>query len=711
MVYREGTFDLPPDGTYQISITVPGAYTSSGNAVTASCTLTVGDSAPNPGPTSIPVPTANTGLKWTGTVQTGVNAGTGYTLSGHTGTDVGNYTATATLELNYQWNDNTTAPKTIPWSIARADGPAAPAGLAGAAPSTSGGTDGKITGTTAAMEYASTADFAGARTCGNLETTGLSAGTYYVRYQQTATHEAGASTSITVPAPGAPVVTGISVNSTAHKTEYKVDEALDVTGLTIAVTYSDNSTQTVAVTESMVSGFNSAQAAESQTLTITHEGHTATCTVKIVASEQPGKPQYQVTLNNLGDGGSGGGFYEAGVTVTIRAGSKSGYVFSAWQQPDDVTLANRNSPETTFVMPARDVTLLAAWWLDSGTTPPVPSHTHVWNTAWKNDAAHHWHDCTASGCTITDNSQKSGYAAHTAGDWVVDRPAASTQSGIRHRSCTVCGYEMDRESIPATGGGSSSGGDSSSDDSPSTTTLKNPDGSTTSTTTNRTTGTVTETTRRPDGSKTVVETKKDGTVTTTDTAKDGSTVKTVARPNGTTETAVKQANGLTADVQEGLYRDEATIRIPSRMAEANPGGGVALPIPALSGVNASVTIHTGTARLTQVKIPVYGNEATTVACLVNGDGSETILKTALLAGGHIALSVPDGAVVHIQDNGKDFQDVRSHWAKSAIDLVAARELFAGKTSDTFAPDAPMSRAMLSVVLARLDGVNGIGEDP
>ena len=105
----------------------------------------------------------------------------------------------------------------------------------------------------------------------------------------------------------------------------------------------------------------------------------------------------------------------------------------------------------------------------------------------------------------------------------MDRPATTTQSGTRHRSCTVCGYEMVRESIPATGGGSSSGGNSSSggggsssggSSSNTTTSVQNPDGSTTSTNIDKATGTVTETTKRPDGSKTVVETQTDGTVTT-----------------------------------------------------------------------------------------------------------------------------------------------------------------------------------------------------
>ncbi len=701
-------------GNHTIQVTLPTNATVGGKTLSDTATLTITDdgTTPNPGPASIPVPTANTGLRWTGAEQTGVNEGTGYTLTGHKGTNAGNYTATATLEPNYQWTDGTDTPKTISWSIAKAAGPAAPNSLAGAAPSAAGRADGEITGTTAAMEYASNASFSGARDCGEGKTSGLAAGTYYVRVKETSTHEAGVYASITVPVPGAPTLQSISVSSTAHKTEYYVGDTLDVANLTIEAVYSDGSTQTVPVTANMVSGFDSSVAAESQTLTIRYENQTATYTVRITGSQQPGKPMRQVTVGNTGSGGTAAGThtYEEGADVAIRAGSKDGFAFASWDAAG-IALADRNAPDVRFKMPANDVALNAVW-TPNGDTPPAV-HTHVWDTAWKNDAACHWHDCAASGCTLADNSQKSGYAAHTAGSWVVDRPATTTQSGTRHRSCTVCGYEMVRESIPATGGGSSSGGgpssggggSSSGGSSGNTTTVQNPDGSTTSTSTNKTTGAVTETTKRPDGSKTVVETQKDGTVTTTDTAKDGSTVKTVARPNGTTETTIKQAGGLTATVQESPYGDTATIRIPSQAAEANPGGSVALPIPPLSGENASVTVHTGAAQPIPVEIPIDGKDATTVACLVNEDGSETILKTALLAGGHITVSIPDGATVHIRDNEKNFQDVQGHWAENAISFVAARELFSGEASGAFAPEASMSRAMLATVLARLDGVD------
>ena len=123
MLYNGASLVAPlPVGTYRIEIVVPGAYTVSGADISVSSTLIVGEEL-----FSIPVPTANTGLKWTGEEQTGVNEGTGYTLTGHKGTNAGDYTATAVLEPNYQWNDGSRDDKTITWSIAKADGPPHPA--------------------------------------------------------------------------------------------------------------------------------------------------------------------------------------------------------------------------------------------------------------------------------------------------------------------------------------------------------------------------------------------------------------------------------------------------------------------------------------------------------------------------------------------------------------------------------------------------------
>ena len=72
-------------------------------------------------------------------------------------------------------------------------------------------------------------------------------------------------------------------------------------------------------------------------------------------------------------------------------------------------------------------------------------HTHSYGSEWKNDADNHWHECSCG--------DKKDTAAHTAGEWIIDTPATATTDGSKHKKCTVCGYTMATETIPATGGG------------------------------------------------------------------------------------------------------------------------------------------------------------------------------------------------------------------------------------------------------------------
>ena len=64
---------------------------------------------------------------------------------------------------------------------------------------------------------------------------------------------------------------------------------------------------------------------------------------------------------------------------------------------------------------------------------------------WKYDADNHWHECSCG--------DKKDVAAHTASDWIIDTPATATADGTKHKECTVCGYTMATETIPATDGG------------------------------------------------------------------------------------------------------------------------------------------------------------------------------------------------------------------------------------------------------------------
>ena len=69
---------------------------------------------------------------------------------------------------------------------------------------------------------------------------------------------------------------------------------------------------------------------------------------------------------------------------------------------------------------------------------------------WKSDNTDHWKECTVVGCGVIIEGSK---AAHTAGEWIIDTPATATTDGSKHKECTVCGYTMATETIPATGGG------------------------------------------------------------------------------------------------------------------------------------------------------------------------------------------------------------------------------------------------------------------
>ena len=46
----------------------------------------------------------------------------------------------------------------------------------------------------------------------------------------------------------------------------------------------------------------------------------------------------------------------------------------------------------------------------------APEHVHAWASAWAYDETHHWHECTAGDCGVTANSEKSGYGAHVYAD-------------------------------------------------------------------------------------------------------------------------------------------------------------------------------------------------------------------------------------------------------------------------------------------------------
>ena len=116
-------------------------------------------------------------------------------ISGNTGTDAGDYTVSVTSKTG-KWADGSTDAVNAAWSIGKAT-QEAPIGLNGVAPSTEGGSDGKISGVTDKMEYR----MAGERSytaCSGTEIDNLSAGNYFVRYAEDNNHFASTDAEVTV---------------------------------------------------------------------------------------------------------------------------------------------------------------------------------------------------------------------------------------------------------------------------------------------------------------------------------------------------------------------------------------------------------------------------------------------------------------------------------------------------------------------------------
>jgi hypothetical protein len=100
--------------------------------------------------------------------------------------------------------------------------------------------------------------------------------------EQTLTVTVGYKTATFAVTVTPPVLTSIAITSPPTKTIYTKGESLDLTGLVVTGTYSDESTKTEAVSLSAVTGYDPNAVGE-QTLTITVEGKTATFIVNVLA--------------------------------------------------------------------------------------------------------------------------------------------------------------------------------------------------------------------------------------------------------------------------------------------------------------------------------------------------------------------------------------------------------------------------------------------
>ena len=192
-------FTIKSVGTSRISV----KYESSTATGYADLILTVN-------PVYVSVPEVTKELNYTGSHQMcmGNYDNKIFSVSGASASMPGEYVATIALNDTdkYRWEDGTSDEKSISWRINKMNGPAAPTGLTGIAPTTGDNIDGKISGVKNTMEYSTNENFSGAIRCTNGDISGLTPGYYYVRVRETDTAKAGAAVKVEVKACPVPVV-------------------------------------------------------------------------------------------------------------------------------------------------------------------------------------------------------------------------------------------------------------------------------------------------------------------------------------------------------------------------------------------------------------------------------------------------------------------------------------------------------------------------
>lgn len=108
-----GTYTAKDAGTYNAKVLLADGYEwSDGTTDALTLTWSIAKKA-------VAKPSAAKDLVYNGKSQTGVAAGEGYTVTGNTQTDAGDYTAVATLDKNHAWADGTTNSAKAAWSIAK----------------------------------------------------------------------------------------------------------------------------------------------------------------------------------------------------------------------------------------------------------------------------------------------------------------------------------------------------------------------------------------------------------------------------------------------------------------------------------------------------------------------------------------------------------------------------------------------------------------
>ena len=312
----------------------------------------------DPGKPSISVTGAYTynGSEHTATVS-GYNPAT-MDIAGNTATDAGDYTVRVTSKTG-RWADGSTGAVTAAWSIGKAT-QEAPNGLIGVAPTTEGGSDGKITGVDATMEYRAESETI-YTTCTGIEIENLPAGNYFVRYAEDHNHFASPDAEVTV-GEGTPLA-DCTITFNASGGSGSMD-SVTVNAGTIyilpACGFTAPADQEFKAWE--ISG-TEYKVGDSYTVLVDTE-------IKALWENSVITPTtYTVTVSNDGNGTASASHAKAaaGTEITLTATPQIGYHFKGWQVESPAGLVITNNK---FTMPDGNVDVKAIFEKDA---PPAPT--------------------------------------------------------------------------------------------------------------------------------------------------------------------------------------------------------------------------------------------------------------------------------------------------------------------------------------------------
>ena len=284
-------------------------------------------------------------------------------------------------------------------------------------------------------------------------------------------------------------------------------------------------------------------------------------------------------------------------------------------------------------------------------TVEPPAHIHNWSEEWSSDSGHHWHECTAAGCDLTDSSQKDGYGPH-----IFDN---AWDAG-----CNTCGYQrlLPTPSRPS-GGGSSIRAYAIKVE-------KSEHGKVTSSRAYAASGTTIALTVTPDAGCVLLE------LTVTDSQGNG--------------ISLTEKNTFTMPGRDVTVKASFAL-VPVEPQEQPCGGGDGCPSGAYADLRTGAWYH----------------EAVDYAIregLLTGYGSGTFKPDDNLSRAQLAQILYNMAGRPVVKAGSRFADVAADsWCADAVAWAAAQGIIDGYGEGRFGPDDSITREQMAAMLWRYAG--------